>query len=146
MLYKSSLALARSSWCQAAYMRSRHRTPFQLLVDVFAPNPTSNSFRINISKEPRKCSFQRTYGNANSFRIRIYAKWGVGCNALLLSAKGRRASILSLFASHESRITSHRRWSHCARSPAVPQWARRGQSILGTMGQVLGNIFASFGV
>src|SRR5258707_6220004 len=90
-------------------MRSRRRTPSQLLVNVFALHPTSNSFRINISKEPRKCSFQRTYGNANSFRIRIYAKWGGWGATLCFSPPSDNAHRFFLFSpvtSHESPVTA----------------------------------------
>jgi hypothetical protein len=36
----------------------------------------ANPFRIRTSEQSHKCSFQRTYGNANSFRMRTYAKPG----------------------------------------------------------------------
>ncbi len=49
---------------------------------------TPKSFRMRTSKKPRKCSFQRIYENANSFRIRTYKKQGVGGN--LVPAAGHR--------------------------------------------------------
>jgi hypothetical protein len=38
----------------------------------------ANPFRIRTSEQSHKCSFQRTYGSANSFRMRTYAKPGRG--------------------------------------------------------------------
>ncbi len=58
---------------------SRHPDSLSPLFSGFCPlRSLRKSFRINTCETPCKCSFQRTYGNPNPFRINTYKKLGGG--------------------------------------------------------------------
>ncbi len=109
--------------CGAVLLRSPAESPLGLA-------SICNSFRINTCESVLK---QRTL---SIFRINTYEKTGEGgvlrfpsCrHSLILPFQGllvgedRHAAAPYLPFSHQSRITSHFCWSHCAGPRSVPQW------------------------